>query len=50
MSLAVQRLGAEVYSFDFDKESVRCTKNLKRFFSSDKNWCIDEASALDKNF
>ena len=51
MSLAARRLGAEVYSFDFDKESVRCTKNLKeRFFSSDTNWYIQEASALDKNF
>ena len=51
MSLAARRLGAQVYSFDFDKESVNCTQRLKeRYFPNDKKWTISEASALDKKF
>jgi len=50
-SLAARRLGATVYSFDFDPESVAATAELKRrFYPNDEGWCIEEASVLDNNY
>lgn len=50
-SLAARRLGAKVYSFDFDPQSVRCTATLKeRYFSNDADWTINEGSVLDEAF
>lgn len=50
-SLAARRLGAEVVSFDFDTNSVACTRELKkRYFDSDANWRIEQGSALDAEF
>lgn len=50
-SLAARRLGARVFSFDFDSNSYACTKELKRrFFADDENWTIEQGSALDKNY
>ena len=50
-SLAARRLGARVYSFDFDPHSVACTMELKRrYFDGDKNWTIEEGSVLDTRF
>lgn len=50
-SLAARRLGAKVFSFDFDSNSFNCTKELKRrFFETDPNWTIEQGSALDKNY
>ena len=50
-SLAAHRLGAKVYSFDYDKDSVMATKFLKdKFYSSSSEWKIEEGSVLDKNF
>ncbi|MEZ5540567.1 MAG: class I SAM-dependent methyltransferase [Pseudomonadota bacterium] len=47
-SLAARRLGAIVHSFDFDPDSVACTRSLKQtFFRHDDHWRIDEGSALD---
>lgn len=47
-SLAARRLGAQVRSFDFDPQSVACTKELRRrYHENDPNWIIEEASALD---
>ena len=47
-SLAARRLGALVHSFDFDPQSVACTKELKRrFFPADSQWTIEEGSVLD---
>src|SRR3569832_2671056 len=35
-SLAARRLGAKVHSFDFDTNSVACTKELRRrYFAAD---------------
>ena len=33
MGLAANRLGASVYSFDYDEDSVKCTKELKDQFN-----------------
>jgi len=50
-SLAARRLGAIVYSFDYDPESVDCAKTLKeRYFLDDDSWEINEASVLDFNY
>jgi SAM-dependent methyltransferase len=50
-SLAARRLGAQVRSFDYDPRSVACTRELRaRFFPDDRDWQVDEASVLDKDF
>lgn len=50
-SLAARRLGAEVHSFDYDSQSVVCTRSLKeRFFPNDPAWTVEQGSALDKSY
>ncbi len=50
-SLAARRLGASVYSFDYDPRSVACARELKsRYFPGDPAWTISEGSALDVPF
>ncbi len=50
-SLAARRLGAVVYSFDYDPLSVACTKELKRrYFPEDPNWHIEGGSVLDLEY
>jgi 2-polyprenyl-6-hydroxyphenyl methylase/3-demethylubiquinone-9 3-methyltransferase len=47
-SLAARRLGATVHSFDYDTDSVACTKELRRsYFPEDPEWTIDQASVLE---
>jgi 2-polyprenyl-6-hydroxyphenyl methylase/3-demethylubiquinone-9 3-methyltransferase len=47
-SLAARRLGATVQSFDYDTDSVACTKELRRsYFPEDPEWTIDQASVLE---
>ena len=50
-SLAARRLGASVVSFDLDRDSVACARELRRrFFPDDPTWDIREGSALDEPF
>lgn len=50
-SLAARKLGARVSSFDYDPQSVACTKELKRrHFPADAQWSIQEGSALNTEF
>ena len=50
-SLAARKLGARVFSFDYDPQSVACTQELKkRYFSDDPNWIVTQGSALDQGF
>jgi 2-polyprenyl-3-methyl-5-hydroxy-6-metoxy-1,4-benzoquinol methylase len=50
-SLAARKLGARVHSFDYDPQSVACTRELKRrFFADDANWTIEEGSVLDRAY
>ncbi len=50
-SLAARNLGASVYSFDYDKESVACTDELKRLYRpNDDEWVVDQGSVLDKTY
>jgi 2-polyprenyl-6-hydroxyphenyl methylase/3-demethylubiquinone-9 3-methyltransferase len=47
-SLAARRLGARVHSFDYDPDSVACTRELRRrYFEEDPQWKVEEASILD---
>src|SRR5215216_2268672 len=48
-SLAARRLGAKVRSFDYDPNSVACTKELRRrYFPNDNSWWIEQGSVLDR--
>ena len=50
-SLAAKRLGAKVFSFDYDPQSVACTKELKkRYFDNDKDWLVESGSVLDTEY
>jgi 2-polyprenyl-3-methyl-5-hydroxy-6-metoxy-1,4-benzoquinol methylase len=50
-SLVARRLGASVYSFDYDSQSVECTKALRaRFFPDDPNWQAEQGSILDRDY
>lgn len=49
-SLAANQLGATVYSFDYDQDSVECTKYLKQQYALNDNWTVELGSILDKDF
>jgi 2-polyprenyl-6-hydroxyphenyl methylase/3-demethylubiquinone-9 3-methyltransferase len=50
-SLAASRLGARVYSFDYDGASVACTEELKRRYCPfNTEWHITTGSALDSAY
>jgi len=50
-SLAARMLGASVYSFDYDLESVECAKYLKnKYFENDDNWKIEQGDVLDEKY
>ena len=50
-SLAARRLGAEVFSFDYDPNSVGCTRELRRrYFENDGQWRVEEGSALERKY
>lgn len=51
-SLCAKRMGANVLSFDYDVDSVNCTKNMKKHFlpTPDTVWKIYEGSILDITF
>ncbi|MGH6677864.1 MAG: class I SAM-dependent methyltransferase, partial [Bradyrhizobium sp.] len=50
-SLAARRLGAIVTSFDFDTESVACTKMLREHYcAGDAAWTVEQGSVLDQSY
>lgn len=50
-SLAARRMGASVFSFDFDPRSVGCTNMLKdRYFPGDKHWTVTQGDVLKDVF
>ena len=50
-SLAAYKLGARVYSFDYDPQSVECTKVLREEYCDNyENWTISHGSVLDEKF
>lgn len=50
-SLAARRLQATVHSFDYDQDSVDCTRELKsRYFADDAEWVVEQGSVLDEDY
>ena len=49
-SLAAKRLGAKVYSFDYDNDSVLCTMNLKTKFENSEQWTVKQGDILNINY
>ncbi len=52
-SLVAYTIGANVFSFDFDKNSVACTNYLKNKYKDDRytnSWEVTEGSVLDGDF
>lgn len=49
-SLVASRLGASVYSFDFDSQSVRCATELRARSRPGQEWEISRGSVLDTEF
>lgn len=50
-SLSARRLGARVHSFDYDPDSVGCTRELqRRYYPDDPSWIIEQASVLDVDY
>ena len=50
-SLAARNLGAEVFSFDYDPESVACTNHLKKmFYAKDDKWQVGAGDILNKEY
>ena len=52
-SLAAHRLGATVFSFDYDKDSVACTQYLKENHDNQAggaSWSVQQGSVLDQAF
>ncbi|MRS02973.1 methyltransferase domain-containing protein [bacterium] len=50
-SLSARMLGASVVSFDFDPESVACTREIRdRYFPGDCYWKVEEGSVLDADY
>jgi SAM-dependent methyltransferase len=48
-SLAARRMGAHVRSFDYDSQSVGCTRALReRFCPGDADWQVEQGSILDE--
>lgn len=51
LSLAARRLGARVHSFDYDRQSVACTAELRtRYFPADDGWVVEQGSVLDTTY
>jgi len=50
-SLAARRLGATVFSFDYDPSSVWCTEELRRRYMPDgSRWQVEQGSVLDRSY
>jgi len=49
-SLAAVRLGAHVHSFDYDPQSMACTRFLKESYAPHAPWTIESGSILDTRF
>jgi 2-polyprenyl-6-hydroxyphenyl methylase/3-demethylubiquinone-9 3-methyltransferase len=50
-SLAARRLGATVFSFDYDPSSAWCTRELRRRYLPDETlWTVEQGSVLDSAY
>ena len=50
-SLAARNMGAKVFSFDYDDNSVGCTQYLKdKFYMNDDNWIVEHGDILSRKY
>lgn len=50
-SLGARHLGMKVRAFDYDPDSVACSKEVRRKFSTDDaDWIIEQGDALDEHY
>lgn len=50
-SLAARNLGATVFSFDYDENSVACTEYLKeQFYPNDEKWTVEKGDILNLEY
>jgi 2-polyprenyl-6-hydroxyphenyl methylase/3-demethylubiquinone-9 3-methyltransferase len=50
-SLAAREMGTRVRSFDFDPDSVSCTRALRdRYYPDDPHWSVERGSILDAGY
>ena len=50
-SLAAFKMGAKVVSFDFDVDSVECTKEVRtKYVGSSSSWTVEQGSILDTDY
>jgi len=49
-SLAANNLNADVYSLDFDPDSVACSTFLKEKFYPSSKWTVEEGSVLNTDY
>lgn len=50
-SLAARNMGATVFSFDYDENSVTCTSSLKeKFYPNDDAWTVERGDILDHEY
>ena len=49
-SLAAHKMGAKVFSFDYDTNSVGCTQFLRDKYASDGTWEVEQGSVLDLDY
>lgn len=50
-SLVARQAGAQVHSFDYDPNSVACTRELRRrYFPEDPDWIVESGSVLDAEY
>lgn len=50
-SLVALKLGANVFSFDYDQQSVNTTLKLKTIYSNDEDqWHVEQGSVLDQDY
>ena len=50
-SLAARSMGASVFSFDYDPDSVECTTKLREtYFPGDEKWIVQRGSILDEAY
>lgn len=50
-SLVARRLGMRVRAFDYDMDSVACSKEVRRLFAADDaDWIIEQGDVLDERY
>src|SRR6185312_5384679 len=51
MSLAARNMGANVFSFDYDENSVAATQHVRSaYYPDDPKWNVERGSVLDKEY